>query len=166
MRRRALHGFAMVLLLVALFASTARSVSADHESTNSLTFAPVAGSPSPDGSGNGTVDFRGGAEPTSRWTATFKFAGLQADTSYTIAIQGRFGADGSPQASAPAAICRLRTDRTGAGRCWHYYRGMQRLGVAQLRLGGEDGPAVLQATRAAGGPGSIRSVRNRHSPSQ
>jgi len=137
---------------------------AEHESANALTFAPVAGSAAPAGSGTGEIAYNGGFEPVSQWTATFRFAGLAADADYTVVVQGRFGEDGSAEAAAFTETCSFRASATGEGGCWDYHLGLVRLGVAQLRLGGEAGEPVLQATRAGGGPGTIVSTPNRHSP--
>jgi len=142
-----------------------RPAGAVHESTNTLVFAPVPGSPAPTATGTGVVDFRGEPEPESKWVATFRFAGLAPATAYAVAVQGRFGADGSAEADAFTEVCAFRTGDDGAGGCWYYVRAMRRLGAAQLRLDGADGPPVLQATRAPGGPGSITSQPNRFSPS-
>ncbi len=139
---------------------------AEHESTNALTFAPVDGSSATEGTGTGEIVYNGGgSEPVSRWTATFRFAGLAPDANHTVVVQGRFGEVGSAEADAFTAVCSFRSSAAGDGGCWDYYLGQERLGVAQLRLGGEAGEPVLQATRAPGGPGAIVSTRNRHSPS-
>lgn len=164
MRGGALRGLAIAAIVVGLLAGTVLVARAGHESTNTLAFAPVAGSPAPDGRGAGTVDFKGGGEPKTRWSSTFEFAGLQANATYTVAVQGRSGADGSPEASAFSGLCTFRADGHGNGGCWNYSFGLQRLGIAQLRLGDHNGQAVLQATRDGGGAGSIVSVPNKNSP--
>ncbi len=160
-RRMLLLSILLTPLLVAL-ASPFTSF-ADHESDNELTFEPVPDSPSPAGSGTGTIEFRGGAEPDSRWTITFQFAGLQPESKYVTLVKGRTGEDDSPEASAFSPICTFRTDGNGEGGCWYYLIGLRRLGIVQVRLDGEDGPVVLQATRKEGGPGSMTSTTNIHS---
>ncbi len=153
-----------ILLIPSLVALIGPSTSlADHESDNELTFEPVADSPSPGGSGVGTIEFRGGAEPDSRWTITFQFAGLQPGSTYVTVVQGRTGEDGSPEATAFSSICEFLADGDGTGGCWHYLVSLRRLGVVQVRLDEADGPVVLQATRHEGGPGSMSSMTNFHS---
>ncbi|CAA9568523.1 MAG: hypothetical protein AVDCRST_MAG49-3339 [uncultured Thermomicrobiales bacterium] len=153
-----------VMVLAGLVLAVARSASAAHDTTNTLVFAPVTGSPSPAATGDGVVEFRGGPEPRSRWSARFGFRGLQPDTDYAVVVQGRFGEDGSPAAEAFTPLCAFRTDPTGAGTCWWYHLGLRRLSVVQVRLGDAAGAPVLQATRAPGGPGTITSRPNPFSP--
>lgn len=155
----------MSALIAALCLAPATPGVAVHEGTNALAFAPVPGSPSPSAEGTGTVEFYGGTEPTTRWTATARFSGLRADTPYVVVLQGRAGADGSAEAAAFTPVCAFRSDGAGDGGCWEYVLGLRRLAVAQLRLGDEAGQPVLQATRGTGGPGSIVSVPNLHAPS-
>lgn len=155
---------AVVALVVMLLVLSARAGSAVHEGTSALVFEPVAASVSAGAAGSGLVTFNGGTEPTTRWTATFRFTGLEADTQYAVVVQGRFGADGSAEAEAFTPICAFRADGTGAGGCWDYELGMRRLNVVQLRRGDEAGRSVVQATRGEDGPGSITSVPNRYSP--
>lgn len=166
MTRRAQRTTVLVLALL-IFASMALIGPTDsiavHESDNELTFEPVTGSPAPAGSGTGMFEFRGGAEPESRWTTTFQFIGLRPGTDYITVVQGRFGEDGSSEATAFSPICTFRTDADGNGGCWYYMIGLRRLGVVQVRLGDENGPVVLQATRKEDGPGSISSTSNVHS---
>lgn len=164
MRRAMFRTVIGVVALTALLAWAVLGASAAHERINRLTFAPLAASSAPTGTGVGTIEYRGGDEPRSRWTATFRFAGLQADTAYTVAVRGRFGDDGSAAAETFTGLCTFRTDGAGAGGCWDYARGLRRLGVAQLRLGDENGPPMVQATRAPGGPGAIEGVPNRFTP--
>ena len=111
----------------------------------------------------GTIEFRGGAEPESRWTATFQFTGLQPETEYTVVVEGRFGEDDTPEAVAFSPICAFRTGADGDGGCWYYLVGLRRLNVVQVRVGDEDGQAALQATRGEDGPGSMTSESNMHS---
>lgn len=157
---------ALVMLALApgLMNLSARPGLADHESTNAVVFAPVDDSPSPGATGDGAIEFKGGAEPRSRWTVSFTFTGLQPDTTYTVVDQGRFGEDESPQATAFTPLCAFHTDAAGAGGCWDYLFGLQRANVIQLRLDDDDGPSILQATRESAGPGAITSVPNRFSP--
>ena len=142
-------------VLLAMVVGAVPGAAADHEGTNVLTFAPVWDSPSPNAAGTGTIEFNGGVEPSSKWTATFSFSGLPPFTSYTVALQGRYGLDGSADSVKFTALCSFQTDEYGAGGCWWYFRGLRRLNVSQLRLGDDQGRTVLQATRSDGGPGSI-----------
>lgn len=152
-------------LVTALTIAAVSFTSAEHEGTNVLSFAPVAGSSSPGASGQGTIEYRGGREPASRWTATFQFSGLKPATDYVVVVMGRRGEDGSAAATEFSPICGLQSDAVGEGACWDYGLGLQRLGVAQLRRGDGDGPVLLQATRKPGGPGELRSLPNEFSPS-
>ena len=54
------------------------------------------------------------------------------------------------------------------GSCEHTFLSLPKLGIAQLRLGGDAGPAVLQATRqaVASGPGEIVSRGGCREPDQ
>ncbi len=159
----------MVLLVSAMLVALAVSLVgpftsfADHESDNELTFEPVLDSPSPAGSGTGTVDFRGGGEPDSRWTIIFQVDDLQPETNYVTVVQGRTGEDDSPEAGAFSPFCAFRTDGNGDGGCWYYLIGLRRLGLVQVRLDNENGPPVLQSTRQEDGPGSMESTTNFHS---
>lgn len=144
-----------VAMVALLLVAAPLVVAASHQGTNVLRFAPVAGSAAPAAEGAGTVQYRGGAEPRSKWTATFEFAGLRPLTAYSVVVQGRFGDERSAEAGAFSELCSFRTDDQGAGGCWWYFRGLRRLDVAQLRLGEAGGAAVLQATRGNGAVGSI-----------
>lgn len=163
MRFRYTLARALVAALL-LTAGTHLSTLASHESTNILGFAPIAGSPIPAASGSGYITFHGEEEPRSRWTVSFAFAGLAPDTAYVVVNQGRFGEDGEPAATAFTALCDFQTDDLGNGGCWNYLLGLRRVNVIQLRAQHEDGAAVLQATRAPGGPGTITSAPNIFSP--
>lgn len=152
------------IAIAALAALSLGQSYAAHESSNQLTFAPVAGSASPDGSGTGVINYikgTSGEEPDTQWASSFTFTGLEANTMYTVVVRGRFA-----NADAFSGICSFMTDDAGDGTCQSRFDGLQRLGVAQLRLGGEGGTPVLQATRAAGGPGTIVSKGGCREPEQ
>jgi hypothetical protein len=137
-----------LILLVAVSFGLASTVFAAHESNNDLTFAPVANSPSPNASGQGTINYikgLSGEEPNTNWASTFQFAGLEPNTMYTIVVQGRFA-----DPAAFSGICTFSTNNQGNGSCQNRFTSLQRLGVAQLRLGGEGGTVVLEARRASG----------------
>ena len=152
--------------LVALLALPASALAA-HESNNKLTFAPVAGSLAPDGAGSGIINYIKGTsedEPDTAWSSAFRFSGLAPDTTYTVVIRGQFA-----DATAFSAICELTTNGSGNGACQSQFLGLQRLAIAQLRLGGVGGTPVLQATRQAvlpGGPGAITSDGGCREPDQ
>lgn len=118
-----------------------------HETSNTLAFAPIDDSPSPDGSGEGIITFNGQPEPDSQWTVRFQVDGLEPNTPYVIAVQGRFGEDDTPEATAFSEICTFRTDDAGRGTCWNYIVGLRRLSIVEVRLGDENGATVLQASR-------------------
>ncbi len=150
------------LLVVALFLFVPGSSYAVHEGDTILTFEPVAGSPSPAGSGDGKIEFRGGAEPVSRWTATFRFAGLQPGAAYVVRVQGQFGEDGSPEAAAFTTICGFGADADGDGGCWYYLVGLRRLATIQVQIDDGSEAVALQSTRADG-PGSMTGMTNSYS---
>ena len=155
----ALVGLVMLLALPA-------SALAAHESNNKLTFAPVAGSPSPDAAGGGVINYiKGisGEEPDTAWSSSFRFNGLAPATAYTVVVRGRFA-----DATAFSAICDFTTNGAGSGGCQSNFLGLQRLAIAQLRLGGVGGTPVLQATRQAvvAGPGAITSDGGCREPDQ
>jgi hypothetical protein len=152
------------VVAVAVATPTTALAETEHQGTNRLVFAPVAGSPSPRASGSGIVEFGGGVEPRSKWSSTFRFAGLKPDTDYTVVVKGRRGLDGSAEAAAFTGLCSFRTDSAGAGGCWWYFRGLARLDVVQLRRGGVTGTPVVQASSYEPGPGSISREPNRYSP--
>lgn len=154
----------VVVSVLVVLVGWAGGALAVHEGTNVLVFAPVDGEAPLGAAGEGTIEFNGGSEPVSRWTVTLRFAGLAPERAYAVVLQGRTGEDGSPAASTFSGLCAFRTSATGDGGCWDYAQGMERLGVVQVRLGDERGAAVLQATRAAGGPGSIVTLPNPDSP--
>ena len=154
-----------LLGLVALLAVPATALAA-HESNNKLVFAPVAGSLAPDGAGNGVINYIKGIseeEPDTAWSSAFRFSGLAPDTAYTVVVRGRFAAP-----TVFSAICEFTTNANGIGGCQSRFTGLQRLAIAQLRLGGVGGTSVLQATRLAvvSGPGSITSDGGCREPDQ
>ncbi len=145
-----------LLGLVALLALPATTLAA-HESNNKLIFAPVAGSPTPEGAGSGVINYIKGIseeEPDTAWSSAFRFSGLAPDTAYTVVVRGQFA-----DPAVFSAICEVTTNASGSGTCQSQFTGLQRLAIAQLRLGGAGGTPVLQATRQAvvAGPGSITS---------
>ncbi len=155
----------MKRVLLVLFAAvslgglTALPALASHESNNALTFAPVTGSPSPGASGAGVINYVKGAsteEPNTVWTSSFHFAGLAPGTTYSVFVFSRGG------------ICTFTSDAAGSGSCESTFVSLPMLGIAQLRLGGDAGPAVLQATRQAvsRGPGEIVSRGGCREPDQ
>ncbi len=156
----------VVLGALALAAFAALPALAAHESNNSLSFAPVAGSPSPNASGSGVINYvKGisGEEPDTVWNSSYAFTGLAPDTTYTVAVRGRFA-----DLTVFSGICTFTTNGTGAGSCENTFVGLRRLAIAQLRLGGESGTPVLQATRQAvvSGPGEIVSRGGCREPDQ
>ncbi|CAN5321863.1 hypothetical protein BH24CHL2_BH24CHL2_8440 [soil metagenome] len=159
-----LVAIAALLLVVALAQVWPGTGLADHESTNDLTFAPVEDSPSPDGAGEGMIDYHGGGEPDTLWTATFQFTNLEPEQAYAVVVQGRFGEDGTDAAMAFTPICDFETDASGDGGCWYYFVGLRRLAVMELRVGDADGKAVLRATVSEDGPGSLSRMANDFSP--
>ncbi len=142
------------------------SAFAAHESNNKLVFDPVAGSSLPDASGSGAINYvKGvsGEEPDTVWTSAFRFAGLTPDATYTVVVRGRFA-----DAAAFSGICTFTANEAGVGACRSEFLGLQRLAIAQLRLGSETGTPILQATRQAvvAGPGSITSDGGCREPDQ
>lgn len=157
--------FITLLGLVTLLALPA-TVLAAHESNNKLVFAPVAGSLAPDGAGSGVINYIKGTsdvEPDTAWSSAFRFSGLAPDTAYTVVVRGRFA-----DPTVFSAICEFTTNTSGIGTCQSQFTGLQRLAIAQLRLGGVGGSPVLQATRLAvvSGPGSITSDGGCREPDQ
>jgi len=156
-RRIGATGCAMTLAFL-----LATSVHAAHESTNRLVFAPLASLAGSAAAGTGIVDYRGGSATESRWTATFQFDELDPMETYVVAVQGRYGDDGSPEAMEYTSICSFTTDASGSGGCWYYLVVLKHLSIVQLRIGTVAGEAVLQATRTDE-PGAITSEPNRYS---
>ncbi len=145
--------FGAIALALALPGATL----AAHESSNKLAFTPVAGSPAPDASGNGVINYIKGIsadEPDTAWSSAFRFKGLAADTTYTVVVRGRFA-----DPAVFSTICTFTTNGAGIGTCNSRFTGLQRLAITQLRRAGVGGTLVLQATRQAvlAGPGSITS---------
>ncbi len=155
---------AVLLLVVTLVLAWPGTGLADHESTNNLTFEPVEDSPSPDGAGEGMIDYHGGGEPDTLWTATFQFTNLEPEQAYAVVVQGRFGEDGTDAATAFTLICDFETDASGDGGCWYYFVGLRRLAIMEVRIGDADGEAVLRATVSEDGPGSLSRMANDFSP--
>lgn len=133
-----------------------------HEGDTNLTFEPVADSPSPSGSGEGKIEFRGGAEPVSRWTAIFRFTALEPGAAYVVVVQGQFGEDGSPEAEAFTPICGFAADANGNGGCWFYLVGLRRLATIQVQVDDGSETVALQSTRTDG-PGSMTGIANSYS---
>lgn len=157
---------ALVSLLMFSAAPTAAQ-DTTHLGTNRLVFEPVRDSAFPDATGRGIVDYRGGIDESSRWRASFGFTGLAANATYTVVIRGRKDDadtdDGASDDSPDNAVCSFESDREGAGDCFWYLRGLERLDVVLLRAGDEKGDRVLQASRS-GKRGSINTFPNRFSP--
>lgn len=157
----------VVFAALALALVLPASAFAAHESNNKLVFAPVAGSPSPDASGSGAINYIKGAsgeESGTAWSSAFRFTGLTPGETYSVVVRGRFA-----DAAAFSGICTFSANAAGVGACRSEFLGLQRLAIAQLRLGGETGTPVLQATRQAvvpGGPGSITSDGGCREPDQ
>lgn len=156
---------AAMVITFSLLISFVRNARSAHESTNILDFAPVADSSAPLATGDGVIDFRGGTDENTRWTARFHFLALEPNARYVVVVKGRYGEDDSPEAEAFSPLCEFETDASGTGNCWWYHLGLQRIGVVQLRDGNQAGPVILQATRKPGGPGTIVSTPNAFSPS-
>ena len=155
---------ALALALMAALAARPPDAEAGHESTNELVFEPISGSETSPASGHGVIDYRGGSGPDSRWTIQLQFVGLAPDSTYVVALQGRYGEPDTPEAEVFTQLCVVQTSPSGDGGCWWYLLGMRRIDVVQLRLGTVDGPPVVQATRKGDGPDSITSVPNEFSP--
>lgn len=157
---------ALLVLLGAVFLASLAVLPAlaSHEGNNALTFAPVAGSASPGASGSGIVNYvkgRSNGEPDTFWTSSFHFAGLAPNTTYTVVL---FMA-GVPR----SGICTFTSNANGHGGCTSTFMTLDRFGSAQLRLGGEGGTPVLQATRHSTGdigPGEIVSRGDCREPDQ
>ena len=153
----------MSLLALCASPAAAQNQNIGHFGKNRLKFATVAPLVLPDATGTGIVDYKGGKEPSSQWRASFQFSDLEPGASYTVVINGRFGARGSAEANTFTALCSFQVDNAGQGGCFWYFRGLARLNLVQLRAGDENGPRVLEANRARG-PGSIETEPNRFSP--
>jgi len=163
MRDRVVRCIGGILAATITMVLIAHPAMAAHESTNTLVFEPAGETVASSAAGEGNVDYRGGDATESRWTATFQFTGLTPDKSYVVAVQGRFGEEGSPEAAEFTPICAFISDASGDGGCWYYFVVLIHLSVVQVQSGHVGGAVVLQATREDG-PGDISSVRNRYSP--
>lgn len=143
---------AFIVLILAAVVSV--SAFAHHlASNNRLTFAATADSLSPDAGGMGTVNYLPGTsdedDESAMLNASFTFMGLEPHMFYTVVVRAAFSED---QTSFDA-ICSFTTNAAGTGGCQTQIVGLLHLQVAQLRLGDENGPVVLQATREGFGPG-------------
>lgn len=124
-----------------------------------LTFDPVLNSPSPEAGGMGKVKrvkpASGETSETAVFNTNFHFMDLAPNTFYTVAVRGAFSTDPNTY----GAICSFVSNHNGNGKCRNQVTGLQRLQVAQLRQGNENGTPVLQATREGfgTGPGLIES---------
>lgn len=94
---------------------------------------------------------------------TTPYSGLTPSTGYTVVVRGRFA-----DPATFSGICSFTTNAQGNGSCHSRFTGLQRLAISQLRIGGETGAPVLQATRqaVASGPGSIVSRGGCREPDQ
>jgi hypothetical protein len=136
-----------------------------HYGTNRLVFAPVGQDSASAAKGQGIVEYRGGAEPDSRWRGSFRFKGLKPNRTYTVVVRGRFGADNSGQAGEFSPLCSFDVKDNGNGSCFWYFSGLERLDVVQLRMGDENGEQVMQASRDHS-LGLLETAPNRYSPSE
>jgi len=159
----ALWSMLAALLAFSVSPAAAQNQNIGHLGKNRLKFATIEPFLLPDATGTGMVEYKGGREPESQWRASFRFTGLEPAASYTVVIEGRFGARGSPEANAFTTLCTFQADVSGQGGCFWYFRGLARLNLVQLRVGDENGVQVLEANRARG-PGAIETEPNRFSP--
>ena len=162
-RATTLVSMLVTLFVLSTFSAAAQDQDIAHFGKNRLRFATVEPFLLSDATGTGIIDYKGGKEPSSQWRASFRFAGLRPGASYTVAIRGRFGAAGSPEADDLTPLCSFSADDNGQGGCFWYFRGLARLTLVQLRAGDESGPRVLEASRSRG-VGSIETEPNRFSP--
>jgi hypothetical protein len=166
MNRQRLSAAALGLALVTLLSVgplLAEAQEIGYFGKNRLVFEPAGPFADDNGKGKGIIDFRGGEEPNSRWRATFRFSRLDPNVTYSVVILGRSGAEGSEEAGHRSPLCAFDAKDNGKGSCFWYFSGLARLNVVQLRLGDENGPLVMQASRD-GNLGSIETVPNRYSP--
>lgn len=166
MNRQRLSASALGLALMALLGVgwlLAGAEEIDYFGMNRLDFEPVESNAVQEEKGRGIIEFRGGEEPDSRWRATFRFNRLEPGETYTVMVRGRFGADDSDEANELSPLCSFDAKDNGKGSCFWYFSGLARLDVVQLRLGDENGPRVMQASRN-GDLGSIETQPNRYSP--
>lgn len=160
---------ALAALIAAAGAPAGLAQEIDYFGTNRLEFEPV-GSMSKDASGKGVIDYRGGDEPDSRWRGSFRFSGLEPNTTYIVLIKGRTSATDTTDDNSDApddqqsdGLCSFTTDDAGKGSCFWYFSGLARLNVVQLRENDIKGARVMQAMRS-GSRGSITTTPNRYSP--
>ena len=158
-------GLALVALLGVGPLLSAAAEEIGHYGTNRLVFAPVGQGSAADAKGQGIVEYRGGAEPDSRWRGSFRFKGLEPNRTYTVVVRGRFGADDSDEAGEFSPLCSFDVKDNGNGSCFWYFSGLARLDVVQLRLGDENGAPVMKASRDDS-LGSIETAPNRYSPGE
>jgi hypothetical protein len=156
-------GLALVALLGVGPLLSAAAEEIGHYGTNRLVFAPVGQDSAADAKGQGIVEYRGGAEPDSRWRGSFRFKGLEPNRTYTVVVRGRFGADDPDEAGEFSPLCSFDVKDNGNGSCFWYFSGLARLDVVQLRLGDKNGAQEMQARRD-GSLGSIETTPNRYSP--
>src|SRR3954471_15857996 len=98
-------GLALVALLGVGTLLSAAAEEIGHHGTNQLVFAPVSQGSASAAKGQGIVEYRGGAEPDSRWRGSFRFKGLKPNRTYTVVVRGRFGADDSGEAGELSPLC-------------------------------------------------------------
>jgi hypothetical protein len=158
-------GLALVALLGVGSLLSAAAEEIGHYGTNRLVFAPVGQDLATAAKGQGIVEYRGGAEPDSRWRGSFRFKGLEPNRTYTVVVRGRFGADDSDEAREFSPLCSFDAKGNGNGSCFWYFSGLARLDVVQLRLGDENGAPVMKASRDDS-LGSIETAPNRYSPGE
>lgn len=139
---------------------SAFAVAPVHFGTNSVTFE-VIGKVLPAGAnGQGEIDYDGGVNLKSRWSATFQFSSMTPETEYAVVVRGRYGDAGSKEATEYSDLCSFTSDADGRGSCFAYFRGLARLDVVQV-WEADDDRKVMQATRSSSGVGTITTVPNR-----
>jgi hypothetical protein len=132
-----------------------------HETgVNRLTFAPAAGSPAVNASGFGTwVLYRGSLEAgTDQWALSDRFRGLRPNTRYSVVVRGKTTSPPGMPGGDFEEVYSFVTAPDGTARIPLVFRRLNNLGVVQVRVGGPGGTPILQATRAAGGPGAIITI--------
>ncbi len=150
---------ALFALVPALVLGTVAVVYAVHDTGNNIvTYAPIADTPNASGRfetriSEGRIDqvLGDGLDTgTDVWRSSARFSRLRARQMYTITVVGRFDS-----AADESGVVTFITDSSGSSRIWFDFAGLARLGVSRVRLGGDRGPIVMEARRAAGGPGTI-----------